>query len=322
VVSDKIKEIKPNIFINCVSPLDSSQLIRKACRDMGVKYLTWLQDVYSIATSKVLSNKYSLFGRLIGKYYEFVEAQLLRSSDHIISITKDFVPLWTSWNVKSENISVIPNWANVNEIPFGGKVNPWSIQYDLYDKFCFLYSGTLGFKHNPRILSELALNVIKYSNIKVVVISEGQGADWLNKEKRDKKIQNLIILNFQSFKELPNVLATSDVLISILELEAGLYSVPSKVLTYLCSKRPLLLAVPADNMAARMVLENDMGIVVPPDDDKLFIEAALELYQNEEKRELYGNNARAYAEENFDIKSITNNFIDILDTCITGFKNN
>lgn len=312
-VSDKIKEIKPEIFINCVSPIDASKIIQKTCSQEKIKFITWLQDIYSVATKAVLSKRIPALGKIIGSYYEFVEASLLRNSEHIITITEDFIPLLQSWKIKKGKITVIPNWANIIEIPCGRKENEWALKNDLHNKFCFLYSGTLGFKHNPKLLSTLAMSFKDNPEVRVVVISEGQGADWLYKEKENKKIDNLIIMNFQSFEELPNVLATGDVLISILEQDAGIYSVPSKVLTYLCAQRPLLLAIPSGNLAARIVKENNMGLVVNPLDMNSFLDAAFALYNDQSMREMLGTNARKYAESNFNIEKIANSFLEIIN---------
>ncbi len=312
IVSQKVNEIKPDIFINCVSPLDASKIILKECEVERIKYFTWLQDIYNIATTSILSKKNPGIGKIIGSYYKFVEVRLLRKSDHIISITEDFIPLLTSWKIKKEKIKIIPNWANIDEIPIKNKSNQWSIKNNLLDKFCFLYSGTLGFKHNPTLLSKLALYFKDIPNVRVIVISEGHGADWLRKEKALKKIDNLIIMNYQPFEQLADVMATGDVLVSILEPDAGIYSVPSKVLTYLCSQRPLLLAVPSGNLAARIVKDNNMGLIADPMEINLFLNLAFELYNDKNKREMLGRSARIYAEINFNIENIANSFLKII----------
>ena len=141
IVARKIRKIKPDVFINCVSQLDSSKIIQKTCLDEKVKYFTWLQDVYSVATKAVLTKKIPALGKLIGLYYESVEAKILRDSDQIIAITEDFIPLLGSWRVKLEKVNVIPNWAIIEDIPVGGKNNEWSIRNALKDKFCIFDSG-------------------------------------------------------------------------------------------------------------------------------------------------------------------------------------
>ena len=76
---------------------------------------------------------------------------------------------------------------------------------------------------------------------------------------------------------LPDVLGSADVLVAILEADAGVFSVPSKVLSYFCAGRPVLLAVPRENLAAKIVVESGAGLVVEPSDVAGFCRAAQQL---------------------------------------------
>jgi len=114
------------------------------------------------------------------------------------------------------------------------------------------------------------------------------------------------------YKELPEVLAAADVLLALLEKDAGVFAVPSKVLTSLCAKRPLLLAMPLENLAARIVDKNEAGIVVEPENVSVFLEGAERLKEDKKLREQMGKNGRRYAEEHFDIGKITDRFEAIL----------
>ena len=167
-------------------------------------------------------------------------------------------------------------------------------------------------KHNPREISLLAKSFLDVNDVAVHVISESIGAEWLKRQKQAEHLDNLHIFNFQRFEAMSDVLGSGDVLIAILEADAGVFSVPSKVLTYLCAQRPLLLSVPPENLAARIVKENELGVVVPPGQDEEFIEAANELYKNPLLRWQYAQNARRYAEENFDIEKIASRFLKII----------
>ncbi len=77
--------------------------------------------------------------------------------------------------------------------------------------------------------------------MKVVVVSEGGSADWLRDQQKQLELPNLVLLPFQPADVYPQVLASADVLISLINAEANQYSIPSKVLTYLCAGRPILL---------------------------------------------------------------------------------
>jgi hypothetical protein len=61
------------------------------------------------------------------------------------------------------------------------------------------------------------------------------------------------VLDYQPYGQLAEVLATADVLVALLESSAGIFSVPSKVLAYLCAARPLLASMPKENLAARTI---------------------------------------------------------------------
>ena len=127
-----------------------------------------------------------------------------------------------------------------------------------------------------------------------------------------RNITTLKRLGFQPFEVLPDVLGSADVLVAILEPDAGVFCVPSKVLSYLCAGRPVLLAVPEENLVARIVADEQAGLVVDPTDVAGFSAAALKLAESPELREQAGRAARHYAETHFDIDRITDRFEQIL----------
>jgi glycosyltransferase involved in cell wall biosynthesis len=167
-------------------------------------------------------------------------------------------------------------------------------------------------KHNPALLLELARRHVGNPDVRVVVVSEGIGADWLRKESAAAGLGNLVILPYQPYADLPMVLASGDVLVGILEAEAGTFSVPSKTLSYLCAARPLLLAMPTDNLAARITRDHRAGMIVAPEDMAGFLEAADQLHASPELRAELARNARSYAEDTFPIEKTAALFDQIL----------
>jgi glycosyltransferase involved in cell wall biosynthesis len=112
---------------------------------------------------------------------------------------------------------------------------------------------------------------------------------------------------------MPQIMASADILFTILEPEAGIYSVPSKVQTYLCGNKPLLLSVPEDNLIARIVNDVNAGLIVPPNDVDSIISSVELLKKDKELRDNYGKNGRKYAEEFFNIDKIGYKFQEIID---------
>ena len=312
LMAARISIFKPDFLLSANTPLDSQKIIMRACSQAGTKFIFWLQDVSGLAAMKLLSRKIPILGALVGWYHIQLERRLLRISHQVVLISEDFKPIVQEWQVSSASIKVIPNWAPLDDVPVRGKINPWSIQHKISDKFCILYAGGLGLKHNPNLLFQLTLQFKDNEDVRIVVVAEGPGSTWLKKKKDELGLTNLLLFGYQPFKQMPDVLASGDVLVAILEPDAGLFSVPSKVLTYLCAQRPLLLAVPLDNLAAKIVTNNNAGLVVPPDDVDAFVKSAEKLVHDATMRDEYARNARAYAQKNFDIQKIGDHFEEIL----------
>jgi len=245
-------------------------------------------------------------------YYNFLERRLFKKSDDIILISEDFKSFVVPY-VEKNNIYVIENWAPIDEIPVKEKNNEWSVKNNLDKTKNIVYSGTLGMKHNPKLLFDLAYKLRESKDVKIIVISEGLGANWLKSKKELHKLDNLILMDYQPFEQMPNVLATADILVGILEEDAGTFSVPSKVLTYLCSGKPILLSVPEKNLSARIVKNTNAGIIVNPNNNKGFIDDAIKLLNDDELRNNLGKNARKYAEDTFNIKLIADKFCEIIN---------
>lgn len=312
-INAEIDAYGPDVLIASNVPLDTLKIIQRHCAERNIRFIVWVQDFYGVAIKRILRSKFPIIGWLIGSYYERLERRIIRSSERVILISEDFVHVISKMGIESSKVRVVPNWAPLDELPVQSKSNSWSREYGLDHKFCFVYSGTLGLKHNPDLLLELALHFRPHNDVRIIVISEGLGAELLLRKQKELGLDNLMLMNFQPFELLPKILGTAEVLIAVLEKDAGVYSVPSKVLSYLCAQRALLLAVPAENLAARMVSIRQMGLVTSPDDKFGFVGAAMRFYMDASLRSSTAESARKYAEEEFQIDKISKQFIQMIN---------
>ena len=81
----------------------------------------------------------------------------------------------------------------------------------------FLYSGTLGFKHNPGLLLALAKAFAEDRDVEVVVNSQGAPADWLRTQAAAAGLRNLRVNPFQPYEAMSDVLASADVLVMLVD---------------------------------------------------------------------------------------------------------
>jgi colanic acid biosynthesis glycosyl transferase WcaI len=196
------------------------------------------------------------------------------------------------------------------------KANEFSKSHGLENSFNIVYSGTMGFKHNPQLIVQLTQRLSHNADIKIVVVSEGLGASFLQKQKTEKNLSNLVILPFQPFERFSQVLSTADIFLAMLEADAGTYSVPSKVLSYLCAGKPIVVAAPANNLASKIVSSSNSGKCVENSDIEKLLSSVLEIKENQDLCALFSRNARNYAEENFQIEKISKSFTHIIQTTL------
>lgn len=303
-----VEKVRPDVVLSGNTPTEPQWAFVQAARKLRIPMITWVQDFYSLAVTKLAQKKLPVIGGLAGWWYRHLDALCFRNSARIVAITDQFVPILGEFGVPAERVCVIPNWAPLDELPPRPRSNPWSVKQGLEGAFVFQYSGTLAMKHNPDLLLRLALHFRGDSQVKMLVASEGPGADYLTQQKTAHGLENLMLLPFQPFSDLPDMLAASEVLIAILEPDAGIFSVPSKVLTYHCAGRPILAAIPSENLAARIIREQRSGVCVDPRDLDAFVAAAVTLRSTPKECAEMGERARSYARRDFDIGTISDRF--------------
>jgi glycosyltransferase involved in cell wall biosynthesis len=111
---------------------------------------------------------------------------------------------------------------------------------------------------------------------------------------------------------VPNAIGTGAALVVLLEPDAGVYSVPSKTLAYLCADRPLLGAIPLNNLAAKLITREGAGLVAAPEDEAGFVAAARRLRADPALRAEMAARGKSYADHAFDIDRITDQFERLL----------
>jgi colanic acid biosynthesis glycosyl transferase WcaI len=304
LVADEIRRFRPDVVLSSNAPLDTQAVIHKAARGSGARFVFWLQDIYSEAIGRILSRTFPVIGSAIARRYHALEYQLLRASDHVVAITDDFVAVLARNGVPGDRVSVIENWAPIEDmgsVVQGARAEGGSVRA--------VYAGTLGYKHNPEMLLAAASAV----PVTIDVYSEGSMADRLASQAASQGLANLRVRPWVPFANHPSVLGGADILIAMIERDAGIFSVPSKVLTYFCCGRSVLASVPGGNLARRIIEREEAGLVSEPERTEDFVGNLRRLAEDRLLRDRLGDNGRSYAERNFAIDAIADRFETIFD---------
>lgn len=299
----------------CNVPLFALASMRRYFARRSQPWVLWHQDLYSLGVAAEIDRQLRApLGAPLRGLVRGLERSQVRSAARVVAIGDEFVAQYRRWNLSTDHVDVIPNWAPLDEFLPGERDNAWACDQNLpADTVRLLYAGTLGRKHNPLLLLELldaarALGV----NASLVVCSEGEGADTLAAAAGDRA--DVRIIGYQPADRFSDVLATADAVIALLEPEAAAFSVPSKVLSYLAAGRPIIALIPKVNPAAADV-QGVGGFVGDPTVAGARSAAEWLGHVTASGNGVLahlGARARAFAEQRFAIDAITDRFESIL----------
>lgn len=313
-----VRQVRPDIVLVSNVQIPTLVIFTVAMVAMRRPWVLWHQDVYAVAVRSFVGTKLPSRLGLVATGFEICERWCSRRAAAIVVIADSFVPVHERWGT-ADKVTVIPNWAPLEEIRPVPHKNDWSIEQRLDDVVTLMYSGTLGLKHNPTLLVSLARKVLDRGQpVRLVVVNTGLAQEMIGRAASQADVP-VTLLPFQPYERLSEVLGTGDVLVVLLEREAGAFSVPSKTLSYLCAGRPILGLMPRENLAAALI-EEAGGLVLPPDDQAL--DAAAEwlvaTYSDAEERERLGEASRELAEREFALAGCADRFERILDRARRG----
>ena len=124
---------------------------------------------------------------------------------------------------------------------------------------------------------------------------------------------NIKLLPLQPFEKMNHILNSADALLAILNEEASKFSVPSKILNYLCAGKPIILSAPKDNLSTKIINESKSGKSFEPFDFDGINNFLKILMSDKDLKKKYSLNAREYAVKNFNIEKISAQFENLIN---------
>ncbi|MFC7504745.1 glycosyltransferase family 4 protein [Nocardioides sp. CPCC 206347] len=309
-----VRRVNPDITMMSNVQIPTLVIFAFAMAVLRKPWVLWHQDVYAIAVKSFSGSKLPKHFAVVAWAFEVAERWCSRRAAAIVVIASSFVPVHEKWGTAAK-VTVIPNWAPLDEIRPVERKNDWAIEHEVDDVRTLVYSGTLGLKHNPELLVHLAKATADAGQpVRLVVVNSGPAVDVLRAEAERLDVP-ITLLPFQPYERLPEVLGSGDVLVVLLEKEAGAFSVPSKTLSYLCAGRPVLGLMPAENLASSLVTRAG-GLVLPPAEASVAEAGAwlVQVLQDDEMRTELGEASRDLAEQEFALDGCATKFEGLLRT--------
>lgn len=229
----------------------------------------------------------------------WLEKFLYARATHILVNSPAYKEYMVAKGVPASKITYIPYGTDVDM--FNPNVDGLSVRkkLGLEDKFVVLYAGALGQANDIYTVLCAAKHLNDQDQIRFVFWGDGKERPNLQSEAERLELQNVIFAGVCPKKEMPFVIASSDVCLAILQnVPMFRTTYPNKVFDYMAAARATVLVI--DGVIREVIESSNGGVFVEPANHELLAMTILELSKDPQRVKQMGANARAYLVKNLD----------------------
>ena len=289
--------------------------LNKRCKKQG-KYVPFVFNLQDIFPDSLVNAGMTKKGSILWKIGRKIEDYAYRNADTIITISDGFKANIMAKGVPEEKIVVVPNWVDSDEVcPIAREDNVLFERFGLdRDRFYICYSGNIGHSQNLGLLCDTAKILLEtLPDARFVLIGEGAAKESFEAKIKDEGLDNVIILPFQPYEDISHVFSLGDVGLVISKPGVGTSSVPSKTVSIMAAKRPVLASFDRDSELSRLVESVGCGVVSPgADGADALAETIRKLYEDRGALEEMGARGREYVVRELDRDKCVGKYIEVL----------
>lgn len=220
----------------------------------------------------------------IGLYYRFWERRMFKNADYIAVPTKGnktFIRNHYPW-IKEDKFAVFPFWQKPISVD---KDESLKESLGLKDKFVVIYGGSVGAAQRIEHFVELAEACSEYNDMVFLLLGKGTYLPVIKQMAEEKDLSNVIFKDFIPQQDYLRLLASCDVGLIILNEKMATPNFPSKALSYLNMKVPVLAALDHVTDFGEYLEENGAGLWSYSDDIDGLKKQLLKYYNSKELRD-------------------------------------
>lgn len=230
---------------------------------------------------------------VIAHYYQFWEKRMFELADYIACPSKgniDFIKNLYVWT-KDKNIFVLPWWQG--PLNFESNINIKE-ELGLSNKFVVIYGGSIGKPQRLEHLIDLAISCRDFDDIVFLILGKGAYLDNIKNYAKNNRAKNILFQSFLPQPQYLSLLATCDVGVIILNELNATPNIPSKTMSYLSLKVPILAAIDRVTDYGNLLEENEMGLWSYSGDIESFRNNLLKYYKSKDLCNAVRNNGYKY----------------------------
>jgi glycosyltransferase involved in cell wall biosynthesis len=223
-----------------------------------------IQDLYPESLFTKIKSKFLI--KLLSPLYK-VDKYIANKSTHLSVVSENLKNIYLKQRGVEENkITIIENWQDESEF-----VKPIELKHELInkyqlqpaeDKFIFMYLGNIGpVAGLEKVIEEFSL--VDSSKFALIIAGSGTAKESCIELTYKLNLTNVyypeVLPGLKSVVELQSI---ADVLLLPINPSAASSSVPSKLIAYMFSSKPIITSAEAVSDTGKVILESECGWLV------------------------------------------------------------
>jgi colanic acid biosynthesis glycosyl transferase WcaI len=289
-------------------PMTSGLVPGLLARRLGIPLVIHVQDLQLDAARELGILRQPLLLEVL----TWLELRLLRQARKVTTISRSMAARLAAKGVAASRLQVLPNWADLDKVRPGPRLNALRRELGLTSETVVLYAGNLGEKQGLEVILEAAALTRSKPSIRYLIAGEGAARERIKLRAQDLGLDNVTFLPLQLNSRLPLLLAAADLHLVVQRREAADLVMPSKLTNIMAAGRPFIATAARATELGRVTTESRAGLLVPPEDGRALAQAVLALAQDPGARKEMGIRARRYAEAFWDRERILGQWEELL----------
>lgn len=298
---------KVDLILYSTPPITFTNIIKRIKKAANAKTYLLLKDIFP---QNAVDLKIMKKNGLIYKYFRWKEIILYQISDYIGCMSPENMKYVIKHNPEIDSLKVE---VNPNSIEIRNRIKPSQIKDEILEKYripknkvLFLFGGNLGLPQGVQYLKQH----IKYCNSIVnsyfLIVGNGTEFDLLKKWFEQDNISNACLISELKKSDFDELLNIVDVGLIFLNPLFTIPNFPSRLLSYLENKLPVICATDASTDIGKIAVANKFGFNCLTTDTQSFYDYVVKLL-NSELRSTMGENGYQFLQKEYstDISYLT-----------------
>lgn len=296
------KNIKFDLILYSTPPITFNRVVASVKKCCGAKTYLLLKDIFpQNAVDLGMFSKSSFIYKLFRKK----EERLYRLSDYIGCMSPANVEYILRHNslMTAEKVEVCPNSIELDEEESNYDNDHLLQKLNIpTDKLLFIYGGNLGRPQGIDFLINVLATNEKRTDTYFIVVGNGTEYGKIAQWFRNNSPHNSCLISSLPKQEYDDLVGTCDVGLIFLDNRFTIPNYPSRLLSYLENRMPVLMATDMNTDIGSIAEKNGYGLWTESGNLDTFMEMVEFIAMNREKLKLMGEKGYDYLKNNYTVE--------------------